>query len=115
MIDDSVCVCVCVCVPQTLKRDSDDADAVTLPVVGTEAGHVYILPADPGQSQYLCRISLKAVPVLLCPAGRFDVEWRYGCIYIYTYPYIYIYIYIEIDRSSVIYISFVSIRTPSQS
>lgn len=65
---------------ETLKRDSDDADAVTLPVVGTEAGHVYILPADPGQSQYLCRISLKAVPVLLCPAGRFDVEWRVSVV-----------------------------------
>ena len=64
-------------VRKTLKRDSDEADGVTLAVVGTEAGQVYILPADAGQSQYLCRIDIKSVPSLLLPNGRFDVEWRF--------------------------------------
>lgn len=61
---------------ETLKRDSDDHDGVTLCVVGTESGHVYILPPDCSRSTVLCKVSIGAVPVLMCPSGRFDVEWR---------------------------------------
>lgn len=61
---------------ETLRRDSDDHDGVTLCVVGTEAGDVYILPPDCSGSTYLCKVSIGAVPVLMCPSGRFDVEWR---------------------------------------
>lgn len=65
---------------ETLKRDSDDHDGVTLCVVGTESGHVYILPPDCSGSATLCKVTIGAVPVLMCPSGRFDVEWRYSCL-----------------------------------
>lgn len=61
---------------ETLKRDSDDHDGVTLCVVGTESSHVYILPPDCSGSTSLCKVAVGAVPVLMCPSGRFDVEWR---------------------------------------
>ena len=61
---------------ETLKRDSDDFDGVMLCVVGTESGHVYILPPDCSGSAFLCRVAIGSVPVLMCPSGRFDVEWR---------------------------------------
>ena len=61
---------------ETLKRDSDDVDGVTLCVVGTESGHVYILPPDCTGNSFLCKVFIGSVPVLMCPSGRFDVEWR---------------------------------------
>lgn len=59
-----------------LKKDSDDADAISLLVVGTESGQLFILPQDPQNSNVLCRLQLPATPALLAVSGVFDVEWR---------------------------------------
>lgn len=61
-----------------IKKDSEDADAITLLVVGTESGMVYILPQDPSNSTFLCKVELPSgsIPVLLCVSGMFDVDWR---------------------------------------
>lgn len=61
---------------EVLKKDSDEPEAMSLLVVGTEDGTVYILPPDPTGSAYLCKISLKSVPVMLNITGLFDTEWR---------------------------------------
>jgi Bardet-Biedl syndrome 1 protein len=59
-----------------LKKDSDDNDAISLLVIGTEAGQLYILPQDPQNNNVLCRLQLPATPSLLAVSGTFDVEWR---------------------------------------
>ena len=60
-----------------IKKDSEDVDAISLLVVGTESGYVYILPQDPSNSNYLCKISLSnSVPVMFSVTGLFDVEWK---------------------------------------
>jgi Ciliary BBSome complex subunit 1 len=59
-----------------LKKDSDEIDAVTLLVVGTEAKQVLILPSDPSNSTVLWSLSLPSVPVSFAISGAFDVEWR---------------------------------------
>jgi Bardet-Biedl syndrome 1 protein len=59
-----------------LKKDSEEHDAVCVLVVGTEAGEVYILPQDPINSSYICKLLLPSAPVLLNVSGLFDVEWR---------------------------------------
>ena len=61
-----------------IKKDSDDPDAITYMVVGTESGRVYVLPQDPSGSSFLCKVALPqgAIPVLLLVSGLFDVEWR---------------------------------------
>ena len=60
-----------------IKKDSDDIDAVSLIVLGTESGHVYVLPQDPSNSNFVCKIALpSSVPVMLSVSGLFDVEWR---------------------------------------
>ena len=60
-----------------IKKDSEDTDAISLLVVGTESGYVYILPQDPSNSNYLCKISLSnSVPVMFSVTGLFDVEWK---------------------------------------
>jgi Bardet-Biedl syndrome 1 protein len=61
---------------ETLKKDSEEPDALTLLVVGTEAGQLLILPQDPNNSVYLCKVELPSVPVLLSVSGMFDIEWR---------------------------------------
>ena len=61
---------------EPLKKDSDEVDALTLIVVGTEAGQVMILPLDPNNSAFLCRITLPSTPVLMSVSGLYDVEWR---------------------------------------
>lgn len=48
----------------------------SLPVVGTESGHVYILASDCSGSSALCSVQLPSVPAIMCPVGRFDAEWR---------------------------------------
>lgn len=65
---------------ETLRKDSDDADSITLLVVGTEAGQLYILPQDPVNSTYLCHLQLPSTPALLAVSGVFDVEWRISVI-----------------------------------
>lgn len=63
----------------TLKKDSEEEDAISLLVVGTESGRVYILPQDPSNTNVLCEVRLpssSAVPVLFSTSGFFDVEWR---------------------------------------
>lgn len=66
---------------EVLKKDSDDPEAVGLLVAGTESGDIYILPPEPSGSSFLCKISLKSVPVMLNVTGLFDTEWRVvvGC------------------------------------
>lgn len=61
---------------ETLKKTSEDIDAISLLIVGTESGQVFILPQDPNNSSFLCKINLPSVPVLLSASGLFDVEWR---------------------------------------
>ena len=63
-----------------MKKDSEDNDAVTLLVVGTEAGQLLILPQDPSNSAYLCKIQLPSTPTMLSVAGLFDVEWRISVV-----------------------------------
>jgi hypothetical protein len=48
----------------------------SLPVVGTESGHVYILASDCSGSAAICSVQLPSVPAIMCPVGRFDAEWR---------------------------------------
>jgi Bardet-Biedl syndrome 1 protein len=59
-----------------LKKDSEENDAVCVLVVGTEAGEIYILPQDPANSAYVCKLTLPSPPVFLNVSGLFDVEWR---------------------------------------
>ena len=61
---------------EPLKKDSEEVDALTLIVVGTEAGQVMILPLDPNNSAFLCKITLPSTPVLMSVSGLYDVEWR---------------------------------------
>lgn len=63
-----------------MKKDSEDVDAITLLVVGTEAGQLLILPQDPSNSAYLCKIQLPSTPSMLSVAGLFDVEWRISVV-----------------------------------
>ena len=69
-------MCVFVYALQVIKKDSDDSDAVSLLVVGTESGVVYILPPDPSGSAYLCRIQLESIPTHIAISGLFETEWR---------------------------------------
>jgi len=64
----------------TLNKDSEDFDSITLLVVGTESGQIFVLPQDPSNSSYLCKVQLPSVPVLLSISGLFDVEWRISVI-----------------------------------
>jgi hypothetical protein len=48
----------------------------SLPVVGTESGHVYVLASDCSGSAAICSVQLPSVPAIMCPVGRFDAEWR---------------------------------------
>ena len=64
---------------EPLKKDSEEIDALTLIVVGTESGHVMILPLDPNNSAFLCRLALPSAPVLMSVSGIYDVEWRVTC------------------------------------
>jgi Bardet-Biedl syndrome 1 protein len=60
----------------SIKRNSLDADAPTLLVVGTEANHVVILEQDISSTGFLCEVALPTTPTALCITGMFDVEWR---------------------------------------
>lgn len=61
---------------EVLKKDGEEADALCLLVVGTEAGHVYVLPQDVNGNSFLCKVNLPSPPVLMTVSGLFDVEWR---------------------------------------
>eukprot|EP00607_Mallomonas_marina_P007613 CAMPEP_0182419960 /NCGR_PEP_ID=MMETSP1167-20130531/4352_1 /TAXON_ID=2988 /ORGANISM="Mallomonas Sp, Strain CCMP3275" /LENGTH=517 /DNA_ID=CAMNT_0024595209 /DNA_START=56 /DNA_END=1609 /DNA_ORIENTATION=+ len=61
---------------EVLKKDSDDLDAVSLLVVGTECGHFLILHQDPVGSAFQCKLILNSAPTLMSITGLFDVEWR---------------------------------------
>lgn len=43
-------------------------------------GQIFVLPQDPSNSSYLCKVQLPLVPVLLSISGLFDVEWRISVI-----------------------------------
>lgn len=60
-----------------LKKDSEEQDALSLIIVGTESGHIYILPQDPSNSNFLCKLQLpSSCPVMFSVSGMFDVDWR---------------------------------------
>ena len=59
----------CITCMETLKKDSEELDGITLLVVGTEAKDVYILPQDPGASAFLCKVRLPSVPVSFAVSG----------------------------------------------
>jgi Bardet-Biedl syndrome 1 protein len=62
---------------ETLRKDSEtDSSGLCLLVVGTESGDIYVLPQDPNLSQFLCKVNLPSVPVLMNVSGAFDLEWR---------------------------------------
>lgn len=64
-----------------LKKESEEAvDAVTLLVVGTEAGQLLILPQDPMNSTTICKLQLPSPPALMVTGGCFDVEWRVSVV-----------------------------------
>lgn len=65
---------------EVLKKDGEEADALSLLVVGTESGQVYILPQDPINSNTLCKIQLPSPPSLLAISGVFEVEWRVSVV-----------------------------------
>lgn len=64
----------------TVKKDSEEADALSMLVVGTESCYIYILPVDPTNSNVLCKVLLPSVPTHLSVSGCFDVEWRINVI-----------------------------------
>jgi Bardet-Biedl syndrome 1 protein len=66
----------CISCMDVLKLDSEELDAISLLVVGTEHSQVFILPEDPTGSNFLCKINLPSVPVMFTISGTFDVEWR---------------------------------------
>lgn len=61
---------------EVLKKDSDEHDAVSLLIVGTEAGQVYVLQRNASDSAFTSKIDLPSTPVHMCVSGLFDVEWR---------------------------------------
>ena len=63
-----------------LKQSRDDDDAMSMLVVGTEDGYIYILPPDPASSHYVTKQKLPSVPVLLNSSGLFHAEWRIAVI-----------------------------------
>ena len=63
----------------TLKVDSEEADALSQLVVGTEDNFVYVLSptiTTNGTNGYLTRQRLPDVPVILNASGLFHAEWR---------------------------------------
>ena len=65
---------------ETLKVDSDAADAMSCLVVGTENGEIFIVPPETSGSQVMATVKLPSVPVLLLASGLLDVEWRVAVI-----------------------------------
>ena len=63
-----------------LKKDSEEYDAVSLLVIGTEGGQVLILPQDPTNSNVLCKVQLPSAPTMMSISGVFDVEWRISIV-----------------------------------
>lgn len=61
---------------ETLRKDSEDPDAVSLLVVGTESGCFLVLHQDPIGSAFHCKLMLPSAPSHMCVSGMFDVEWR---------------------------------------
>jgi len=62
---------------ETLKKDMDDDDAVSMLVVGTEAGQVLIL--EPSGTQVSVQVLLPSAPVFLAVTGLQSVEYRVVC------------------------------------
>jgi len=66
----------CTCM-EVLKRDAEDDDAVSMLVVGTEAGQVLVL--EPSGSAVQVKVQLPSAPVLMAVTGMLAVEWRVVC------------------------------------
>jgi len=67
---------VCTCM-EVLKKDLEDDDAVSMLVVGTEAGQVLILDPPGATVQY--KVQLVSAPVFMHVGGTLAVEWRVIC------------------------------------
>jgi Bardet-Biedl syndrome 1 protein len=61
---------------EVLKKESEEADALNLLVIGTESGFIYILPKDPNNSEFLSKVLLPSIPVMMCITGAYDTEYR---------------------------------------
>ena len=68
---------------ETLKKESEEPDAVSFIVVGTEAKQLMILPQDPVNSNLLCKVTLPSVPVHLCIFGLFDIGTETDSVHSY--------------------------------
>jgi len=62
---------------ETLKKDMEDDDAVSMLVAGTEAGQVLIL--EPSGTAVSSKIQLPSPPVFLAVTGLHAVEYRIVC------------------------------------
>ena len=62
---------------ETLRKDMDEPDAVSMLVVGTESGHVIIL--EPSGTQELAKVQLPSAPVFMAVTGLHSVESRIVC------------------------------------
>ena len=67
---------VCTCM-ETLRKELEEDDAVSMLVVGTENGHVLIL--DPAGTAVVKQWKLPSAPVYMAVSGVKDVEYRIVC------------------------------------
>ena len=66
---DTVITCM-----STMPKNSEEPDAVSSLVIGTESRLLIIL--DPAATTKLCQVELASVPIFICVTGTFDVDWR---------------------------------------
>jgi len=59
---------------ETIKKNSDEEDAVSSLILGTEAKQILLL--DPRGSSIIASVTLQGVPALMSVSGLFDVDWR---------------------------------------
>eukprot|EP00640_Fibrocapsa_japonica_P000784 CAMPEP_0113937780 /NCGR_PEP_ID=MMETSP1339-20121228/4326_1 /TAXON_ID=94617 /ORGANISM="Fibrocapsa japonica" /LENGTH=585 /DNA_ID=CAMNT_0000940679 /DNA_START=147 /DNA_END=1904 /DNA_ORIENTATION=- /assembly_acc=CAM_ASM_000762 len=59
---------------ETIKKNSEEDDAVSSLVLGTESKQVLLL--DPPGNNIVTGVTLQGIPSMLAVTGLFDVEWR---------------------------------------
>ena len=62
---------------ETLKREQDEPDSVSMLVLGTEAGQILLL--EPNLSEVTHTFQLPSAPVFILPSGLRAVEYRIVC------------------------------------
>lgn len=58
----------------SMPKSSEEPDAVSTLVIGTESRKVIIL--EPSCKHMLCEVELPSVPTTMCVGGCYDVDWR---------------------------------------